>query len=55
MRPTPAGTAAAQRFSGPSRLGGDEAAGVIEGWLQTADAMSDVTDEIGNLVSGAGI
>jgi GTP-binding protein len=44
-----------QLFSSLSRLGADEAAGVIEGWLQAGDAMSDATDETGNLVSGTGI
>jgi GTP-binding protein len=44
-----------QLFSSLSRLGSDEAAGVIEGWLQAGDAMSDATDETGNLVSGTGI
>jgi len=43
MRPTPAGTGAAQRLSSLSRLGADEAAGVIEGWLQQAgDAGEEV-------------
>jgi len=55
MRLTPAGTGAAQRFSSLSRMGADEAAGVIEGWLQAGDARSDATDETGNLVSGADI
>jgi len=55
MRPTPAGTGAAQRLSSLSRMGSDEAAGVIEGWLQTGDAMSDATEETGNLVSVTGI
>jgi hypothetical protein len=36
-------------------MGSDEAAGVIEGWLQAGDAMSDATDETGNLVAGTGI
>jgi GTP-binding protein len=44
-----------QLFSSLSRLGADEAAGVVEGWLQAGDAMSDATDETGNLVSGTGI
>lgn len=44
-----------QLFSSLSRLGADEAAAVIEGWLQVGDAMSDATEETGNLVSGTGI
>jgi GTP-binding protein len=45
-----------QLFSSLSRLGADEAAGVIEGWLlQAGDGTSDATEETGNLVSGTGI
>ena len=45
-----------QLFSSLSRLGSDEAAGVIEGWLQQAgDGTSDATEETRNLVSGTGI
>jgi len=44
-----------QLFSSLSRLGADEAAGVIEGWLQAGDAVSGATDETGNLVAGTGI
>jgi len=55
MRPTLAGTGAAQRLSNLSRLGADEAVRVIEGWLQAGDAMSGATDESGNLVAGTGV
>jgi GTP-binding protein len=44
-----------QLFSSLSRLGADEAAGVIEGWLQAGDAVLDATEKTGNLVSGADI
>jgi GTP-binding protein len=45
-----------QLFSSLSRLGADEAAAVIEGWLlQAGDGTSDATEETGNLVSGTGI
>jgi len=45
----------AQLFSSLSRLGADEAAGVIEKWLQAGGAVLDATEETGNLVSGADI
>lgn len=52
MRLTPAGTVAAQRFSSLSRMGSDEVAGVIGGWLQQAgDAGEDVSESPGEAES----
>ena len=45
MRLAPFENVSVQLFSSLSRLGADEAAGVIEGWLQQAgDAVEDVAE-----------